>query len=259
MTFEHLIFKTEDAIATIQINRPKALNALNSAVTAELREALLQVQASPEIRAMIITGSEKAFVAGADIREMSDKGPRQAREFAVAAVEVNNLLESMPIPTIAAINGYTFGGGMELALACDFRVGGAATLLSFPEVGLGIMPGANGTARVTALVGPAKAKVLIMLCKKLSGREALDWGLLDIFAEDGTVYESAVELARDLVRQPRCALAAAKKVINTAALQTIEAGKGLEGDEFALLFDTQDQKEGMAAFMERRKPVYIGR
>lgn len=259
MTFEYIIYRVESAIATIQINRPQCLNALNAAVTEELFAALRQVQEDPGVRVIIVTGTGKSFVAGADIQEMSDKGPRQARKFAELAVKVNDILESMPIPTIAAMNGYAFGGGMELALACDFRVGGPDTLLSFPEVGLGIVPGANGTARVTALVGPARAKTMIMLCKRLCGKDALSWGLLDVFAEDGKVYERAVDLAKALIRQPGCALAAAKKIINAAALQSVEDGKKLESGEFALLFDTKDQKEGMAAFMEHREPVYMGR
>jgi enoyl-CoA hydratase len=305
MEFENIIYKVEDGIATIQLNRPKALNALNTDINQDIMAAIQQVKADPSVRALILTGSERAFAAGADVKEMAEATPRYARQFSGLAIEINNELESMSIPTIAAVCGFAFGGGFEMPLACDFRVGGPRTALAFPECGLGIIPGANGCARAAALVGAAKAKELVMLsdpAHPISGKEAYDMGLLNWFvagdadldaaakeakkaakaakasgdeakiaetkaaqkaaeaaaakAEFDAIYGKAVEVAGRLKARPACALTAAKVAINKAALETITAGKAAETAEFTLLFDTHDQKEGMAAMIEKRQAVF---
>lgn len=301
MEFANIIYKVEDGIATIQLNRPKALNALNSEINHDIMEAIKLVQADQSVRVLIVTGSERAFAAGADIKEMAEATPRYAREFCGLAIEINNILESMPIPTIAAVGGFAFGGGCEMTLACDFRVGGSRTTLSFPEVGLGIIPGANGCARATAIVGPAKAKQLVMLTEMIPGKQAYELGLLNWLvtgdaaldaaaseakkavkaakatgagnldelkaaakaadaaaakAEYDAIYAKAVEIAKQLMTKPACALASAKAAINKAAIETVAAGKAAETTEFTLLFNTHDQKEGMAAMMEKRAPVF---
>ena len=256
MEFENIIYKVEEGIATIQLNRPKAYNALNSAINRDIMSALELVKADKSIRVLIMTGNEKAFAAGADIKEMATATPRYAREFCGLAIEINNILESMPIPTIAAINGLAWGGGCEMTLACDFRVGGPHTSLCFPEVGLGIIPGANGCARATAIVGPSKAKELVMLSKKVKGEEAYALGLLNRLVDDSEVYNEAVNMAKELMKQPGCALAAAKAAINKASKESISQGMMAETTEFTLLFDTHDQKEGMAAMMEKRAAEY---
>ena len=302
MEFENIIYKVEDGIATIQLNRPKALNALNSEINRDIMSAIELVKADPSVRVLIMTGSERAFAAGADVKEMAEATPRYAREFCGLAIEINNILESMSIPTIAAVGGFAFGGGCEMTLACDFRVGGSRTTLSFPEVGLGIIPGANGCARATAIVGPAKAKQLVMLTEMIPGKQAYDLGLLNWYvegdanlnaaakeakaavkaakmsgseeqinaakaaaktaeaaaakAEYDAIYAKAVEVAKQLMSKPGCALAAAKAAINKAAIETVAAGKATETTEFTLLFNTHDQKEGMAAMIEKRAPVF---
>ena len=302
MEFANIIYKVEDGIATIQLNRPKALNALNSEINQDIMAAIKLVQADPSVRVLIMTGSERAFAAGADVKEMAEANPRYAREFCGLAIEINNILESMPIPTIAAVGGFAFGGGCEMTLACDFRVGGSRTTLSFPEVGLGIIPGANGCARATAIVGPAKAKQLVMLTEMIPGKQAYELGLLNWYvtgdanldaaaleakkavkaakvngveeqinrakaaaktaeaaaakAEYEAIYAKAVDVAKQLMGKPACALAAAKAAINKAAIETVAAGKAAETTEFTLLFDTHDQKEGMAAMIEKRTPVF---
>lgn len=302
MEFANIIYKVEDGIATIQLNRPKALNALNSEINQDIMAAIQMVQADPNVRVLIMTGSERAFAAGADVKEMAEANPRYAREFCGLAIEINNLLESLPIPTIAAVGGFAFGGGCEMTLACDFRVGGSRTTLSFPEVGLGIIPGANGCARATAIVGPAKAKQLVMLTEMIPGQQAYELGLLNWYvagdanldtaareakkavkaakvngveeqinsakaaakaaeaaaakAEYDAICNKAVEVAKQLMGKPACALAAAKAAINKAAIETVAAGKAAETTEFTLLFDTHDQKEGMAAMIEKRAPVF---
>ena len=303
MEFANIIYKVEDGIATIQLNRPKALNALNSEINQDIMAALKLLQADESVRVLIITGSEKAFAAGADVKEMAEATPRYAKQFCGLAIEINNLLESLPIPVIAAVGGYAFGGGCEMTLACDFRVGGSRTTLSFPEVGLGIIPGANGCARATAIVGPAKAKQLVMLTEMIPGRQAYELGLLNWYVESDklnelnaaakaakkaykeaqksgsdmldslkaaqkaaeaeaakaeyeAIYGKAVEVARQLMSKPGCALASAKAAINKAANESVEAGKTQETIEFTLLFDTHDQKEGMAAMIEKREAVF---
>ena len=302
MDFENIIYTVEDGIATIKLNRPKALNALNSAINQDIMAAINLVKADPSVRVLIMTGSERAFAAGADVKEMAEATPRYAREFCGLAIDINNILESLPIPTIAAVGGFAFGGGCEMTLACDFRVGGSRTTLSFPEVGLGIIPGANGCARATAIVGPAKAKQLVMLTEMIPGKQAYDLGLLNWFAvgdadldaaakaakaavkaakasgneeelaaakaalksaegaaakaEYDAIMAKAVDVAKKLMGKPACALTAAKAAIEQAAIETIAAGKAQETTEFTLLFDTHDQKEGMAAMIEKRPAVF---
>ena len=302
MEFENIIYTVENGIATIKLNRPKALNALNSAINQDIMAAINMVKADPSVRVLVMTGSERAFAAGADVKEMAEATPRYAREFCGLAIEINNILESISIPTIAAVGGFAFGGGCEMTLACDFRVGGARTTLSFPEVNLGIIPGANGCARATAIVGPAKAKQLVMLTEMISGKQAYDLGLLNWFvegdaalnaaakeakaavkaakvsgseeavnaakaaakaaeaaaakAEYDAILAKAYDVARQLMAKPGCALAAAKAAINTAAIETVAAGKSQETTEFTLLFNTHDQKEGMAAMIEKRPAVF---
>lgn len=301
MEFENIIYTVEGGIATIKLNRPKALNALNSEINRDIMEAIKLVKADSSVRVLIMTGSERAFAAGADVKEMAEATPRYAHEFCGLAIEINNILESMSIPTIAAVGGFAFGGGCEMTLACDFRVGGSRTTLSFPEVNLGIIPGANGCARATAIVGPAKAKQLVMLTEMIPGKQAYDLGLLNWYvegdaelnaaaaaakkafkagkksgaenleelkaaqksteaaaakAEYDAIYAKAVEIAQKLIGKPACALASAKAAINKAAIETVAAGKSQETTEFTLLFDTHDQKEGMAAMIEKRSPVF---
>ncbi len=302
MEFENIIYKVENGVATIQLNRPKALNALNSAINQDIMSAIDLVKGDPSVRVLVMTGSERAFAAGADVKEMAEATPRYAKEFCGLAIDINNILESLPIPTIAAVGGFAFGGGCEMTLACDFRVGGSRTTLSFPEVGLGIIPGANGCARATAIVGPAKAKQLVMLTEMVPGKQAYDLGLLNWYvegdaalnaaakdakaavkaakaagdeaalaeakvasktaeaaaakAEYDAILAKAYDVAQKLISKPACALASAKAAINKAAIETIAAGKSQETTEFTLLFDTHDQKEGMAAMIEKRSPVF---
>lgn len=305
MSYQYIRYSVQDGVATITLDRPQALNALNSDVNTDVAAALEEVMADKSVRVLIITGSARAFAAGADIKEMAEAGPRYAREFSSLAIKINNILESMPIPTIAAVAGFAFGGGCEMPLACDFRVGGPRTMMSFPEVGLGIIPGANGCVRAVSLVGVAKAKELIMLTPVIEGGEAYKIGLLNWFAgsdecdelnrkakeakkavsdakksgNDAVVQEAkkqfknaetaaaakefeailskAHEIANTLKEKPACALAAAKAAINKAAIETVLVGKETENTEFTLLFDTHDQKEGMAAMLEKRPPEYI--
>lgn len=256
MQYENIIYSVNNNVATIQINRPKAYNALNCEVNAEILSALDETDSDRNIRALVITGNEKAFAAGADIGELAVAGPNRSREICMTALAINDRLEQMDIPTIAAVNGLAWGGGAEMALACDFRIGGAKTSIKLPEVALGIIPGANGTQRLLALVGAAKAKEIVMLCQAIKGEEAFSLGLLTRLVDDGEVLSEAYKLADELKAMPGKALTAAKRAINAGMIYTVSEGKKTECFEVCMLFDTHDQKEGMAAFSEKRAPEY---
>ena len=256
MLFGNIIFSIAEETAVIRFNRPKAYNALNSKVNAEILAALEVVEADKSVRVLIITGNEKAFAAGADIDEMSTAGPNQARKISSAAVLINDRIEALQIPVIAAVGGLAWGGGFELALACDFRIGGSKTSFKLPEVSLGIIPGANGTQRLIPLIGAAKTKELVMLCKEVRGEEALKLGILTRLVADSEIMNEAYNMAEELKAMPGLATAAAKRSINAGAANTIAQGKQIESAEFCMMFDTRDQKEGMAAFKEKRPPRF---
>ncbi len=207
---------TEEGIATITLHRPKALNALCGEINRDMMAAIQEIRKDPSVRVLIMTGSARAFAAGADLKEMLEVTPRQARDICQLAKDINELLESMPIPTIAAVGGFAFGGGFELALACDFRVGGPRTTVSFPEAGLGIIPGANGMIRAAHIVGPSKAKELSMLNTMVSGEEAYRLGLLNWFVTADPELDAAAKVAKTAQK-------AAKKLGDGAALDAAKA------------------------------------
>jgi enoyl-CoA hydratase len=214
--YENALLDIENGIATITLHRPKALNALCGEINRDIMAGIQAVLADETARVLIITGSERAFAAGADLKEMLEVTPRQARDICQLAKDINELLESMSIPTIAAVGGFAFGGGFELALACDFRVGGSRTAVSFPEAGLGIIPGANGMIRAAHIVGPAKAKELAMLNTTISGEEAYRLGLLNWFVKgDASLDEAAAEAKK--------AVKVAKTTGNEAAVAEAKA------------------------------------
>ena len=289
--YENALLDIENGIAVITLNRPRALNALNGFINRDMMSAIREVMADESARVLIMTGSARAFAAGADLKEMLEVTPREARDICQLAKDINELLESMSIPTIAAVGGFAFGGGFELALSCDFRVGGPRTTVSFPEAGLGIIPGCQ-------IVGPSKAKELSMLNSMVSGDEAYRLGLLNWFvkgdeslneaakeakkaakmaapeaketakkaakaaeaaaqqAEYDAIMAKAMDVARTLCQKPARALESVKKVVYAAANINAQQGKLCETAEFSLLFNTHDQREGMTAFGEGRPPVY---
>lgn len=211
----------EQGIAILKLNRPKALNALYGPLNRDMLAAIEEVLACGSARVLIMTGMPKAFAAGADLKEMLEVNPRTARDICQLAKDINELLESMPIPTIAAVSGFAFGGGFELALSCDFRVGGSRTTVSFPEVGLGIIPGANGMIRACHIVGPSKAKELSMLNTMVTGEEAYRLGLLNWFVKgDEETYVAAKEAKKAQkaakASGDEAALAEAKKAFKEA-------------------------------------------
>ncbi len=256
MSFENIAYDESEGIVTIQINRPKAFNALNTATNLELETALGMLEKNADARVLIIRGSDSVFVAGADVSELMDAGPKEAKENCELAHRVFLRIENLKIPVIAAINGPALGGGLELALSCDFRIGGEKAQFGLPEVNLGIIPGAGGTQRLARLIGVSRAKEMIYLGDKVRADRALEIGLIDRKVPDGEVYGAAVEMAKALCKRPAVAVALAKQSIQRGANFGLGDGLASEKEFFSSAFATADQKEGMKAFFERRPPVF---
>lgn len=245
------------AIAILSIDRPRAMNALSRAIVDEMDVCIEQIGNDPEIRALIIY-SNKNFAAGADIRDMVSCNPEEARNFSFTPTY--NKIEKLSVPTIAAIEGYALGGGLELALTCDFRIADEKAIMGFPEIKLGIMPGAGGTIRAPRLIGPAKAKELIFTGSNITAEVAEKIGLINSIAPEGGVLAAAEKLAGKLAKNAPVALRVAKQTIDEGLKEPdILNGTEMECERWCGLFRTQDQKEGMHAFTEKRAPVYVGK
>ncbi|MGQ0668249.1 MAG: enoyl-CoA hydratase/isomerase family protein [Actinomycetota bacterium] len=255
---EFVRMEVEDDVATIRLDRPPA-NAINEEVSGELRDAALEAGAREDVRAVLIWGGPKIFAAGADIKSMAGYGPEQVRPEVTALGEALVVIEEIPKVTIAVINGYCLGGGCELALAADLRYAAEDAKLGQPEIALGIIPGAGGTQRLPRLVGAARAKELIYSGRRLDAEEALAIGLVDRVHAGEELYERALEDALRYARGPTRALAAAKAAVNAVARGDQREGLALERDLFCELFETEDQKEGMRAFLDKREPDFKGR
>ncbi len=256
MNFENIIYKKEANIGIVSINNTKALNALNSKVLAELSIAIDMVEKDDEIYVLILTGEGKAFVAGADIAEMKDKSTEEARTFSGFGLDLFRKIEIMEKPVIAAINGFALGGGCELAMSCDIRIAGEKAKMGQPEVGLGIIPGFGGTQRLARIVGTAKAKELIYTGKTISADEAEKIGLVNKVVPQDELRDEVLKLAQKIVSSAQMAVRYSKTAINRGIETDIETGLAIEKDLFGLCFATQDQKEGMTAFIEKKKPEF---
>ncbi|WP_304343507.1 enoyl-CoA hydratase/isomerase family protein [Chryseobacterium koreense] len=255
MSYENIIFETEGPIATITINRPQSLNALNVKTIAELSEAVDQIGKDPNIRIAIITGSgEKAFVAGADIKEFSDFSSAQAQELATKGHQsMTDKIENLNKPVIAAINGFALGGGLELAMSCHIRYASDNAKLGLPEVTLGLIPGYGGTQRLPKLVGKGLANEMIFSAKMISAQRAKEIGLVnDVFIPE-ELLPKAKELAITISRNSPMAISKAIAAVN---LSDTDAGFEKEIKSFGELFEMADKKEGVAAFIEKRKPAF---
>jgi enoyl-CoA hydratase len=234
------------------------MNALNEKVLRELKEAIAQVRDDPEVRVVIITGTGPAFVAGADIRAMMAKNLVEIRDFTQFGQGVLRDIEKMEKPVIAAINGFALGGGLELALACDIRLASTDARLGFPEVGLGIFPGLGGTQRTTRLLGKARTCELVFTGSQLSAEEAETMGLVNYALPPRHLVPEARRMAQRIARQGPIAVGRAKAAINQALQGSLDAGLAFELEAVSQTFGTEDQKEGMAAFLERRRPEFKG-
>lgn len=250
--YKNLIYDVDGKVAKITINRPKAMNALNEEVLSEMYEALLQFEGGSEKVAMI-TGAGKAFVAGADIQAMVSMDNLKAHELACLGHRLMNKIESCEKPVIAAINGFALGGGLELAMACDFRLASAAAKFGQPEIALGIIPGFSGTQRLTKLVGTGMASYMIMTGEMIDAKKALDIGIIEKVIDEDQFDDECAKIAEKMASKSIYALKAGKQTIENGANMDILRGSRLEIESFAQLFSTEDQKEGMSAFLEKRK------
>ncbi|ATR92649.1 enoyl-CoA hydratase-related protein [Porphyromonas gingivalis] len=255
MEFHNLIIQSKDRITTLTINKPETLNALSSEVLSELKSAIAVI-ATEKPRVLIITGSGKAFVAGADITEMQHLSAAEGKAFGGLGAEVFRRIEELPFPVIAAINGFALGGGCELAMACDIRIASAKAKFGQPEVGLGITPGFSGTQRLPRLVAPGIAKELIYTGRIIDAEEALRIGLVNRVTTPEELLPATMETAQLIASRSASAVSASKEAINRGTEMHIAEGIALEQNLFGLCFATADQKEGMAAFLEKRKPAF---
>ncbi|RDI95046.1 enoyl-CoA hydratase [Meiothermus sp. QL-1] len=255
--FEYLGYEVEGQVALVTVRRPQALNALNQDVLLELAEVTEVIAQDPRVRVAIFTGEGRAFVAGADIGEIAAlEDVFAAREFAILGQSVFNEIAALPLPTIAAINGYALGGGLELALACDLRVASHKARLGLPEVGLGIIPGFGGTQRLPRLLGRGRALDLIYTGRHVTAEEALSLGLVNRVGEDA--LETARELAALILKNAPVALALAKEAVGRGENLDLQEALEIEADLFGMACATQDMREGTRAFLEKRTPEFKG-
>lgn len=257
--YENLLIEKKDGVAVLTVNRPKAMNSLNDGVLDELLHAFEVFDLDREVRAVVVTGAgEKAFVAGADISAMCGYDVGQALAFARKGQQLMALIGRLGKPVIAAVNGFALGGGLELALACDFAYASENAKLGLPEVTLGIMPGFGGTQNLARLIGRSRANELIFAGKVLGAAEAKEWGIVNAVYPAADLMERALETAAKIASNGRLGVARAKEAVKSGLDMSVNEGMGYEAVHFASLFATRDQKEGMTAFVEKRKPSFIG-
>jgi enoyl-CoA hydratase len=253
-----LKLERHDQVAILTLDRPEALNALNLSVFDELEAAFTNLARDPSLRAVILTGSGKAFVAGADIKEMASFTPPQARAFSRRGQQVMNLIENFPRPVIAAVNGFALGGGCELAMACDLRIASEKAKAGQPEVNLGVTPGFAGTQRLARLVGRSQAKYLLFTGEIIPADRALRIGLFDEVVAPDQVLPRCLEIANIIATKGPVAVSYCKQAVNVGTEATLAQGQDYEAELFAQTFATADQKEGMSAFIEKRPPAFTG-
>jgi enoyl-CoA hydratase len=259
MGYHNLIIAFEEGIEIITFNRPKVLNALNSALLEELSDALDAAAGDENIRVLVLTGAgEKAFVAGADIKELAGLNPLQAKQFAHQGQSVINKIVGLPIPVIAAVNGYALGGGLEIALACDFIYASENAALGLPETTLGLIPGFGGTQRLPRLIGPNQAKELIYTGKIVPAAEALILGLVNRIDPPENLKAAVMKTAQIMAAKGRISLRAAKETINSGLDTSLGTGLKIEQDAFAICMASEDSREGTRAFIEKRPPAFKG-
>ncbi len=254
--FKFLVRSDEDGLTLITISRAEALNALNSALLAELYDMFFKNISAPTTRVVILTGEGKAFVAGADIAELRTLTPERAKEFSAYGQRLFRHIETMEIPVIAAINGFALGGGCELAMACDLRIASERAKLGQPEVNLGLIPGFAGTQRLARLVGPGRAKLLILSGQIIDADTALKIGLVDRVVPHEELLPTALELARTIAQKGPLAVRLAKRVINQGLDVGYERGAALENEAFPQTFASGEAYEGLSAFLEKRPPKW---
>jgi enoyl-CoA hydratase len=259
LLLKNIILEKENNVAIVKMNRPKALNALNSETLKELESVVNEIANDEDIYAVVITGEGKAFVAGADITEMKDLNTIEGRRFGILGNRVFRKIELLEKPVIAAINGFALGGGCELSMACDIRIASSKAKFGQPEAGLGITPGFGGTQRLARLVGQGMAKQLIFTADIIKADEALRIGLVNNVVEPEALMETAMAMANKIAANAPIAVQLCKAAINRGLQADIDTGLMYEAEAFGACFSTEDQKEGMTAFVEKRDKCFKNR
>ncbi len=257
LVYQNILVSKEGNVGIVKLNRPKVLNALNSELMVELVNALEELDKEQSVHTIILTGGESVFAAGADLREMSEATPVDlvlSRRF-----ELWDRIRKISKPIIAAVSGYCLGGGNELAMNCDIIIASETATFGQPEVNVGIMPGAGGTQRLTRAVGKYKAMEMILTGKPISAEEAYRAGLVNRVVPTESLMDEAKKIANEIASKPTISVRAAKEAISRAQDTTLEVGLEFERKAFYMLFATEDGKEGMRAFLEKRKPAFKGR
>ena len=258
--YKTLIFEKKENIGILTINRPEKMNAISKELTAELRQFLEELEGDEEVRVLIVTGAgNKAFVAGADVNELVDRDAQMGRKVTKERQEIFSMIEDLHVPVIAAINGYALGGGLELALACSIRLASEKARFGAPEVKLGIIPGDGGTQRLPRLVGLGRAMEMILTGDFIDAQEAFRIGLVNRVYPHDQLMEKAIELARKIASRPPLAVRFAKEAVNRSQEGNPRIGLALESYLHALSCTTEDKKEGVAAFLEKRKAEFKGK
>ncbi len=258
--FETIQFEMRDQIAIITLNSPATMNALSNKMITDLHAALDEVEASADVRVLMIWGGqEKFFCAGGDLNDLCKSSPNDAYDMSIRSQRIYARFEALRIPTVAAVGGLAFGGGFEISLACDFRIITEKTKFGLTEVALGLIPGGAGTVRLPKLVGAAKAKELMFLGEIVRADDAMRLGIANRMAPVGELFEFALDFAQKLAKQAPISIASMKKLIREGEYLPAAVACELEATTFGLIFDTKDAKEGMAAFLEKREPKYIGK
>lgn len=259
MSYKNILIEKKDRIATVKINRPKVLNALNMETIIELTKAISELEHDKKINVVILTGEGKAFIAGADISQMANMTSLEAKEFADHGHHMLNSIEKSRLPFIAAVNGYALGGGCETLMACDIVIVGKSAKLGQPEINLGISPGFGGTQRLPRLVGRMKAKELLLTGRNISAEEAHSIGLVNMVVDDDKLMETAEKIAGKIASKSPVQTNFIKALVNKGADIDLNTANSLEISYFSSSFSTHDQKEGMKAFLEKKKPNFKGK
>ncbi len=260
MAYENIVFEQDGAVGVLTVNRPKSLNALNPATVREISACLEQVRHDASMRCLIITGAgERAFVAGADISAMVEMSPLEGKAFASSGLNVGRTLEELPIPVIAAVNGFALGGGTELALACDLILAADTAKFGQPEINLGVIPGFGGTQRLARRIGLPLARELIYTGDMIDAETALRYGIANRVVPLAELLTEAKALAHKIATKPPIAIRQAKAAINSGIDMDIANASRFEAEAFAMTFATEDKREGMAAFLEKREAKFTGK